>query len=195
MYPRTAILMLWSAWVISWIAAAAWTNRTLDQPPFARIIPYRAAMTLGTLLEFIPAHGYEGALRLWHIGWIGAWICVSAVALGIAFTWWARLHLGRLWSGRVTQKAEHRVVDTGPYAIVRHPIYTGLLFALLATSAAKGTVLGIAGYLCLLLGITLKARLEEAWLSTQLPDDAYALYLARVPMLVPLWPIRRRATP
>jgi protein-S-isoprenylcysteine O-methyltransferase Ste14 len=165
----------------------------MDQPPITKIIPYRAAMTLGTLLEVIPAHGDEGVLRLWHVGWIGAWTCFGAIALGITFTWWARLHLGRLWSGRVTQKTEHRVVATGPYAIVRHPIYTGLLFALLATAAAKGTVLGIVGFLCMLIGISLKARLEEAWLCAQLPDDAYALYRARVPMLVPLWPTLRRA--
>jgi protein-S-isoprenylcysteine O-methyltransferase Ste14 len=129
-------------------------------------------------------------LRLWHIGWTGAWVCVALIAIGLGFTWWARIYLGRLWSGRVTRKAEHRVVDTGPYALVRHPIYTGLLLAALATAAAKGTVLGIAGFAMLLLGLTLKARLEERWLAGELEGGAYADYRRRVPMLVPGWPVR-----
>ena len=91
--------------------------------------PYRAVLVLGALLFFIPAHGYVGRFRLWFPSVAEAWICVVLVAIGLAFSWWARLHLGRLWSGTVTAKAEHRVIDTGPYRLVRHPIYTGLLLA------------------------------------------------------------------
>jgi len=107
------------------------------------------------------------------------------VALGIAFAWWARLHLGRLWSGRITRKVDHRVVDSGPYGIVRHPIYTGLLLSLLATSVAKGTVPGIAGFALLLLGIWMKAGLEERWLTQELGEGDYESYRRRVPMLLP----------
>jgi protein-S-isoprenylcysteine O-methyltransferase Ste14 len=192
MQPGLAIVALWALWVISWVAAALWTNRTEAQPSFADIVPYRASMLTGTALEFVPSHGYEGALRLWHIGWNGAWLCVALVTLGLLFAWWARIHLGKLWSGRVTRKAEHRIVDTGPYALVRHPIYTGLLLALLATAAAKGTVLGVAGFAMLLLGFCLKARLEERWLSGELPASAYADYRRRVPMLLTGWPMRGR---
>jgi protein-S-isoprenylcysteine O-methyltransferase Ste14 len=191
MTPRLFIVALWALWVVSWLIAALWTNRTEAQPPVEAVLPYRAAMLAGALLEFVPAHGYEGALRLWHIGWYGAWGCVVLIAIGLAFSWWARIHLGTLWSGRVTRKADHRVVDTGPYALVRHPIYTGLLLALLATAAVKGTVLGIAGYAMMVLGLNLKARLEERWLSGELPDDAYADYRRRVPMLLPGLPMRR----
>jgi len=126
-----------------------------------------------------------GPLRLWHVSWTGAWICAALVAVGVAVAWWARLHLGRLWSARVTRKTDHKVVDSGPYAIVRHPIYTGLLLSLLATAAAKGTILGIAGFSVLLIGIYLKARLEERWLTEELGADAYENYRRRVPMLLP----------
>ena len=67
------------------------------------------------------------ANRLWDVGHDGAVVLALLTIPGFLFAWWARLHLGRLWSGTVTRKADHRIVDTGPYAIVRHPIYTGLL--------------------------------------------------------------------
>ena len=53
------------------------------------------------------------------------------VTAGLAFCWWARLHLGAMWSGTVTRKDDHHIVDTGPYGLVRHPIYTGLIFSAL----------------------------------------------------------------
>src|SRR5579859_6540456 len=157
MQPGQAIVLLWSGWVLSWVAAAWWSNRTEKRAGIGGELVYRIPMHAGVLLMLVPAHGDEGPLRLWHIGWSGAWTCVALIAVGIAFAWWARIHLGRLWSGRITRKADHHVVDTGPYGLVRHPIYTGLLLALLATMAAKGTVLAVAGYACLLGGIWLKA--------------------------------------
>jgi protein-S-isoprenylcysteine O-methyltransferase Ste14 len=77
------------------------------------------------------------------------------------------------------------VIDTGPYAIVRHPIYTGILLAVLGTAAAKGTVLGLVGALTITLGVWLKALLEERWLRQELEPEAYDNYRRRVPMLLP----------
>ncbi|HVT34242.1 MAG TPA: isoprenylcysteine carboxylmethyltransferase family protein [Nevskiaceae bacterium] len=188
MSPRDAIIALWALWVVSWIAAAAWGSRTDKRPGIGTEIRYRIPMLIGALFMFVPAHGYEGALRVWHIGWMGAWISVGCLATGIVFAWWARIHLGRLWSGSITRKTDHRVVDSGPYALVRHPIYTGLLFSLLATTAAKGTWLAIAGFALLLLGIWMKARFEEQWLGQELDAGAYASYRQRVPMLLPFGP-------
>jgi hypothetical protein len=64
---------------------------------------------------------------------------VALTLAGLLFTWWARIHLGRLWSSDVARKADHHVVDTGPYGIVRHPIYTGILVASTATAAVRAT--------------------------------------------------------
>ena len=104
---------------------------------------------------------------------------------GILFAWWARIHIGRLWSGSITRKEGHHVVDTGPYALVRHPIYTGLIFALLATAAAQATANALAGAALLSFGFWLKARAEEHFLTAELGADAYGAYRRRVPMLVP----------
>ncbi|MGH9807466.1 MAG: methyltransferase family protein [Terriglobia bacterium] len=184
---------LWGLWVLSWLAAMFWSNRTEKRAGLGAEAGYRAVLILGGILLFIPAHGYQRSLRLWHVGWNGAWICVALVALGFIFCWWARIHLGRLWSGTVTRKADHHIVDTGPYALVRHPIYTGLLLSVFATTAAKGTVPGVAGAIVIAIGLWMKARLEERWLSQELGAEAYAAYRVRVPMLVPFGPKGRRS--
>ncbi|QPC92204.1 isoprenylcysteine carboxylmethyltransferase family protein [Mesorhizobium sp. INR15] len=187
MRPGTVIVLLWLIWVVTWAAAAFWADRAAKRAGARAEAPYRAVLVLGTILFFIPAHNYVGWLRLWTPNLAEAWICVALIAVGFAFCWWARVHLGRLWSGTVTAKAEHHVVDTGPYALVRHPIYTGLLLAILATMAAKGTVWGVAGAILLTIGIFMKAKLEERFLRSELgtPYDDYA---RRVPMLVPFAP-------
>jgi protein-S-isoprenylcysteine O-methyltransferase Ste14 len=188
MRPGIVIIVLWIGWAVSWIAAARWSNRTESRPSIGPEIAYRLLMGIGAVTMFVPAHGYEGPLRLWHVGWIGGWLCAVLVGVGVAVAWWARLHLGRMWSARITLKADHKVIDSGPYALVRHPIYSGLLLSLLATAAAKGTVLGIAGFVMLAVGIWLKARLEERWLTEEIGADAYGNYRRRVPMLVPFGP-------
>jgi protein-S-isoprenylcysteine O-methyltransferase Ste14 len=111
---------------------------------------------------------------------------MAAITLaGCLFTWWARLHLGALWSGAITRKTDHRVVDTGPYRFVRHPIYTGIIVACYATAIAKGTTIALAGASIMLLGWYLKARLEEQFLRAELGANAYDAYASRVPMLLP----------
>ena len=84
----------------------------------------------------------------------------------------------------MTRKEDHRIVDTGPYALVRHPIYTGLLLSGFATAIARGTVESLIGVVIVLAGFWIKARLEERFLSQDLGPD-YAAYRARVKMLVP----------
>lgn len=188
MRPGLVIILIWIGCAVSWILAARWSNRTESRPSIGSEIAYRVLTGIGTVIMFVPAHGYEGPLRLWHVGWIGGWLCAVLVGIGVVVAWWARLHLGRMWSARITRKADHKVVDSGPYAFVRHPIYSGLLLSLLATAAAKGTVLGIVGFIVLAVVICSKARLEERWLTEELGADAYGNYRRRVPMLLRFGP-------
>ncbi|WP_245429612.1 isoprenylcysteine carboxylmethyltransferase family protein [Mesorhizobium sp. DCY119] len=187
MHPMTAIGLLWLAWLASWVAASAWADRTEKRVGVRAEIRYRMPLVLGTILVFIPSRGHAAVPRFWAPTSAESWACVALVAAGIAFCWWARLHLGRLWSGEVTRKAGHHVVESGPYALVRHPIYTGLLLSIYATMAARGTFWVVAGTIALTLGIWLKARLEERFLREEL-GSAYDDYARRVPMLVPFMP-------
>jgi protein-S-isoprenylcysteine O-methyltransferase Ste14 len=184
MHAARIIVALWALWALGWFSVAWWSSKTEASVGMRRELGYRIVLAVGTIVLFVPAHGYEGPLRLWHVGHDGAWACIAVMLVGFAFCWWARVHLGRFWSGQVTKKEGHRVVDTGPYGLVRHPIYTGVLVAVLGTAVAKGTILGVVGAALMTIGLVMKARLEETWLVEQLGPD-YDAYRRRVPMLVP----------
>lgn len=194
MRPGVTIIVLWLVWAISWLAAASWSNATEKRVGFGSEWPYRVVSLLGAMFLFVPAHGYAGPLRFWYPGWTGAWICAVLVAVGFAFCWWARIYLGRLWSASITRKLDHHLVMSGPYAMVRHPIYTGILLAVIATAAVKGTLFGIVGALLIIMGLWMKARLEERWLRQELSTDVYDAYRSKVPMLLPFAPKFRKQT-
>ena len=181
--PWHVIGAAWVIWALSWFAAALWSRRTTARAGLSEEWLYRVITALGVILLF----------RFWDIpllrsGWLVsidlAWAMFGLVVAGMIFTWWARLHLGTLWSSTVTRKQDHRIVDTGPYALVRHPIYTGLLLSAFATAVARGTIGSLIGAVLVLVGFWVKARLEERFLSEDLGPD-YAAYRARVKMLVP----------
>jgi protein-S-isoprenylcysteine O-methyltransferase Ste14 len=188
MRPAVIIGGLWLLFALSWLAAALWSSQPTNRLDLRAEMPPRIALILGGIIFFIPAHNYEGPLRIWYPNRELFWICIVLMLLGFAFAWWARIAMGTLWSGRITRKPDHQILDTGPFGIVRHPIYTGILLAVLGTLLVKGTVLGIIGALVITVGIWMKARLEERWLSAELGAAAYHAYRQRVPMLVPYWP-------
>lgn len=86
---------------------------------------------------------------------------------GVALALWARYHLGQNWSGRVTIKQGHELIRTGPYAHLRHPIYSGLLLALVGASLQTAQWRELLGIALVLIGFTLKARREEGMLRAQ----------------------------
>lgn len=186
MTPQDATGYIWLAWLISWFAAAVWSGRTVRRPSLGHQLPYRLTTTAGALLLFgvLGLRRYD--IRFWQLDGIAGWLLVGVTAAGILFMWWARLHLGRFWSGSVTRKADHHVIDSGPYAFVRHPIYTGLLLAVGAAVCVRASAETFAGAALLAAGIYLKARTEEAFLREELGADVYDAYARRVPMLLPL---------
>jgi protein-S-isoprenylcysteine O-methyltransferase Ste14 len=190
MTPETAILAVWGIWVLSWIIASGWSGRTVKRASLGDELSYRILIIAGAALTFAFRSASRGlGHRIYPPPPVaGNWVLVALAVLGCVFAWWARLHLGSLWSSTVTRKADHRIVDTGPYRVVRHPIYTGLIVALLATAAALGTPTAFAGVALMIAGIVMKARLEEKFLRQEFGREVYDAYARRVPMLVPSWP-------
>jgi protein-S-isoprenylcysteine O-methyltransferase Ste14 len=186
MTPQSALALAATCWLVSWLAAAFWSAPASARPHWNRESLYRVVTIGGAIMLFgIDAPREWFGRALWPVGNRFGWALVGVAVAGFAFTWWARLHLGRLWSGTVTRKAGHRVVDSGPYALVRHPIYTGLILAIMAMVAMRATVLAAAGACIMTVGFWIKAKLEEGFLREELGAAQYDSYAARVPMLVP----------
>jgi protein-S-isoprenylcysteine O-methyltransferase Ste14 len=168
------------------MVAAPWSDRAAKRLLTWDVFVYRILILAGVFLSLSVAARHFGVGRIWHVGYTGAYLLAGLTLAGVLFAWWARIHLGRLWSSGVTRKENHRVIDTGPYSLVRHPIYTGLLVSALATTIAQATALAIGGWILIALGIWMKARAEERFLAAELEPDAYAAYRRRVPMMLPL---------
>jgi protein-S-isoprenylcysteine O-methyltransferase Ste14 len=188
----TAGLAIWTLWLIAWIATALWRARKLASAPRSRFGLQLAIAFAGYALLF--ARPPLVRHPLWLLPpWLG-WSLVGVIALACLFSIWARIHLGALWSAGITLREGHRVVRSGPYAIVRHPIYTALIAAAFALAGLKADPFALAGAALVTIGFTLKARVEEAFLAEALGRSDYESYRRSVPMLVPFAriPYRRR---
>lgn len=184
MAPGSAIAAIWVVWLITWILAAGWSARTAAHHDLGAESPSRV-LTLAAIVMLLTSYWPVGFGVLWQTPPAVGWAMAAFVAAGLVFTWAARLHLGPLWSSTSAPTEDHRIVDTGPYGLVRHPVYAGLLLAALATAAERGRVEAAAGALVLIAAVSLRAKLEERFLRRDLGDDAYGAYRRRVPMLIP----------
>ncbi len=173
---RTAIaiiwLLFWLYWLIAAIGAKASTAGRRRFPPGVRI--FIVAFLLVRIFNVNALDVHDRAVAI--VGTI-------VFALGIATAVWARIYIGRNWGMPMTQKQEPELVTGGPYRLVRHPIYTGILAALLGTALATNLywliAFGLAGAY-----FFHSARVEEAILSGEFPA-AYPAYRARTKMLIP----------
>lgn len=119
------------------------------------------------------------------------WIGLGLILGGIAFSIWAARTLGRHFDMEVEVHEGHEVVDRGPFAIVRHPVYLGLAVHFIGACLATGNWLLILGTVFVSFpALYVRAAVEERLLREQL-GPAYDAYARRTPMLVP-WLIRRR---
>jgi protein-S-isoprenylcysteine O-methyltransferase Ste14 len=184
--PNEAFGLIWIGWFLSWMAASFWSGRTEKRAATRETWIYRAAIFTGGVLMTPWAAQVIGEKRIWEVSTNIACALIVVIFLGLLLTWLARIHLGRLWSSAITRKERHRVVDTGPYAFMRHPIYTGIITAVVATAITEATFTALVGAAFICSGLCLKARAEERFLMVELD---YESYCRRVPMLIPfLWP-------
>ena len=181
--------VLWLAWIISWAVGARWATRPEARPPMREEWLYWLVLGAGSVLL-----GYNFTTGQRGMEWMGfdtkEQVLFVLAALGLGFTWWARVHLGTLWSGTVTRKAHHKIIKTGPYAIVRHPIYTGISVALVASALLRPGWAGLLGTALIIASFVIKYRLEERFLMEKLGPE-YAHYRKTTPALVPFFTGRR----
>ena len=175
----------WIIFMAVWLLAAISTKRSVYRESPAQRLRYSILLIAGYFL-LIRGHRLPYSLSarvLPHIeviAWAGAALCVA----GLAFCIWARVTLGRNWSGAVTLKEEHELIERGPYRLVRHPIYTGLIAMCLATAIVLGHVGGIIGLVLVFISFWIKLSDEERVMLKQFPDQ-YAAYQQRVKRIIP----------
>jgi protein-S-isoprenylcysteine O-methyltransferase Ste14 len=164
--PFGIIELAWVVFALYWLFASFARKETQTSEPYSRRIVHIAFMAMAFYLVYrdtLPIPILRTRIwpdRLW-IAQLGA----ALTALGIAFAIWARNHIGRNWSGRVTIKRDHELIRTGPYAHIRHPIYTGLLLAALGTGIALGEYRAFPVVLVIAVGFAYKAKSEEKLLA------------------------------
>jgi protein-S-isoprenylcysteine O-methyltransferase Ste14 len=187
--PPEVSTLIWDVWTVSWIVAVVWSRRTAARPPALDQLVHWLPTAVGILLLAFGSIA-TNFTPLWRLTDVAGWALTGACAAGLLFTWWARVSLGSLWSGSVSRKDDHTVIQSGPYRLVRHPIYTGLILAAFALAIQVGQAANLLGATLMAFGFWLKARLEERFLDQELGSAAYADYRRRTPMLIPFWPVQ-----
>lgn len=169
-------LVPWYVFCVYWAVTALRVKRTKAAEKSADRIATIVVMVAGFVLLF------ESNSRL---GWLDsrfaapeewvAWLGIALTYLGVALAVWARYCIGEYWSGRVTLKDGHRLIRSGPYGFVRHPIYTGLFVAVIGRALFVGEWRGVVGVALVLATHARKARREEKLLMSEFGDE-YAGY-------------------
>jgi protein-S-isoprenylcysteine O-methyltransferase Ste14 len=182
---RGVLGWIWIAVAAIWIAAAFGTKRAVRrQSSVTRLVEIFCMLAAFNLL-FNP-DPWPGVLRQRIVPPepLCGWLSLLMTCAGIAFTLWARFFLGRNWSGTVTVKEDHELVRSGPYGIVRHPIYAGLSLAFLGTAIGFGELRGLIGLPILVFGWKHKANVEERFMTEQFGEQ-YQRYQREVKGLIP----------
>jgi protein-S-isoprenylcysteine O-methyltransferase Ste14 len=173
----------WIAWVVYWVAMAFSTKRTVERGGFVSYRLVALVLVLGLVFAGRVLH-VSSHSQLWQTTLALGIVTDCIVLAGAAFTIWARVTLGRNWSAEVTFKQDHELIESGPYALARHPIYTGLIVMALGTAINYGRVIGFVLLLAICGAVWWKAREEERIMSRHFPA-AYAAYKLRVRAIIP----------
>jgi protein-S-isoprenylcysteine O-methyltransferase Ste14 len=177
MHPlKLAIGCAWLVFWIYWIASASSSKESVRGGWRTRLTGVSA---VGVFVIAGALRGGSLAVHSLVLAAIGALLFACGIALAV----WARLHLGHNWGMPMTQRAEPELVTSGPYRFVRHPIYTGLLTAMLGTALVDNllgliVVAVLAAYFCYC------GTVEERNLTATFPT-AYPEYRSRTKMLIP----------
>ena len=165
---------VWAVFGLYWIAVARGGKATqTGESPFYRIMRLAILVITFTLLFWnrtpfgplarrfvpqLPAIAYGGFV---------------AMLAGLAIAVWARVHLGQYWSDKVVLRVDHELVLTGPYAYMRHPIYSGVLLGVAGTALVLGEWRGLLAFFLLLTNYSIKAQREERILSARFGQEFY----------------------
>jgi protein-S-isoprenylcysteine O-methyltransferase Ste14 len=163
----------WLAWVLYWLIAGRGRLKPVAQREsrlerLGHIVPLVIAIGLFWLPD--QAHGLLFR-RFTPPSSSLAWLGLGITVVGLVFSVYARRYLGGNWSGTVTLKEGHTLVREGPYRLIRHPIYTGLIAAFAGTALAQGQVRGLLSLILVAGSLVVKLGREERWMGERFGDE------------------------
>ena len=176
---------MWLAWAVYWWISARHVKPTERHESVGSKLSHIGPLLLAAILFSVPHMPISvlGEKFLPPTAWRFA-AAAALTAAGLLMAAWARRYLGTNWSSTVTIKEGHELVTTGPYALVRHPIYTGLLLAFVGSAIAGGEWRGVLAVAIAFWALWRKLRIEEQWMHEQF-GEAYQAYCRRVSALIP----------
>lgn len=180
MYAVDLVVFIgWIAFWVYWLAASVGVKA--GRTRWARFTGVRVALILVVLL-LVRLRVLKGHQAVTHDPWLQG-IGLAIFVLGLALAVWARVYIGRNWGMPMTEKADPELVTTGPYSVIRHPIYSGVILAMVGTTIAVSLYWLIA---VVLLGayFIYSAVMEERYLTERFPDT-YPRYKKSTKMLIP----------
>ena len=176
--------IVWLTFAVVWLVAAFRTKQTQERAPVGSRLAYGIPVLIGAYLLFAsnPVFGLYTHIvpRSTAVESAGLLLTIT----GIAFAIWARFYIGQNWSGNVTIKVGHELIRTGPYRWVRHPIYSGILLAIIGTALGRGKVVGVISIALFWLGFLIKSRKEEEFMRKTFGEQ-YVEYSRSTGALVP----------
>ena len=177
--------VLWTTWAIYWLSQAKFVKPNIREESAILGLLHMGPLAFAACL-LIPNRLPIASLtrRFFPSSAPLYWSGVGLTVLGLVFSVWARHHLGSNWSGRVTVKDEHELITSGPYAIVRHPIYTGLILAYFGSALTRMDWRALIAVTMVLGALWRKLKLEEKWMLQQF-GDRYREYRARSAAILP----------
>jgi protein-S-isoprenylcysteine O-methyltransferase Ste14 len=176
---------IWIAFLLYWRVKARHTKATQRLEPVASRIVRSLVFLSAIALLVLPRIPLPWLYRLFLPS--GQWPFFLGAVLtsaGLLFAVWAREYLGANWSHSVTIKQDHQLIINGPYALVRHPIYTGLIAGILGSVIARAQLRGLIAFALFSLALWAKLRIEEEWMRDRF-GASYEAYSRRVAAVVP----------
>jgi protein-S-isoprenylcysteine O-methyltransferase Ste14 len=182
---KNIISASWGIFFVVWVLAALFTKRTVYHESGGRRLRYIIPIVFGSYLVF-RGYRFGPPFNIHLVSQSDAVLDAAAILClcGLGYCLWARVVLGRNWSGTVTLKEDHELIVRGPYRLVRHPIYTGLLAMLIATWMEQAHIAGMTGLVLIFISLWIKSNYEEEVMRKQFPEQ-YAAYGERVKRIIP----------
>ena len=178
-------LLPWYAFLIAWSIGWLWVKPVKAAESFAARL-FTGSVVAAAFVLLFSQNWPLGPLRyrMWPATATAEWTGIALTCAGAAIAIWARIILGANWSAKVTLKVDHELIRSGPYKYVRHPIYTGMLLAVIGTAVEIGEWRGLPAIALIMISVWVKSQREERFLTTEF-GERYREYRQGTRALVP----------